>query len=279
MDLSYYRDGTPRGAAGCVRDAAALCASDCFVVTDGTAIPTVDLHKLLEAHRGSGAAATAVVHGERAGSGSPTPGGVYVFERRVLEHVAENGFQDIKENLIPRLHRAGEQVMAFEDPGFCPHVLNAQTYLAVNQWMIQRLAAAAADGDAPPIHPLARVERGARLVGPVLLGAGARVRAGATLVGPTSIGADSTVEADALVACSAVWSRCSVGAGAIVHGSVIGHETAIPPGSRLFNAVWPRLAVEQRPAVLLLDWGRPSKVVRVTAAPLAGSLETTCAIG
>lgn len=276
MDLSYYRDGTPRGAAGCVRDAVARSASDCFVVTDGSAIPTVDLHKLLEAHRGSGAAATAVVHLERSGSGSPTPGGIYVFERRVLEHVGENGFQDIKENLIPRLHRAGEPVLAFEDPGFCPHVLNAQTYLAVNQWMIQRLAADARDGDAPLVHPQARVERGARLVGPVMLGAGVRVRDGATLVGPTSIGADSTVEADALVACSAIWSGCSIGAAALVHGSVIGHEAVVAPGSRLFNVVRPRLAAAQRPAVLLLDWGRPSQ--RVTAPPLVGAVHTSCAI-
>jgi len=40
------------------------------------------------------------------------PAGVYVFERRALEHVASTGFQDIKENLIPRLHRAGERAGA-----------------------------------------------------------------------------------------------------------------------------------------------------------------------
>jgi NDP-sugar pyrophosphorylase family protein len=33
MELGYYRDGTPRGAAGCVRDAGLLTGSETLVVT------------------------------------------------------------------------------------------------------------------------------------------------------------------------------------------------------------------------------------------------------
>src|SRR6185295_720200 len=78
LELRYYEDGTPRGAAGCVRDAGLPSASETFVVADGTAIPTVSLRELLASHRASGAAATAVVHRDRSRSGLPTPGGVYV---------------------------------------------------------------------------------------------------------------------------------------------------------------------------------------------------------
>jgi NDP-sugar pyrophosphorylase family protein len=234
MDLSYYQDGTPRGPAGCVRDAGVRAGSDTLVITGATAIPTVDFEHLLASHYASRAAATAVVHREPP-SAAPSPGGVYVFERRVLDHVAETGFQDIKENLIPKLHRAGERVVAYESGGYCPHVLNAQTYLAVNQWMLQRLADEGRGGVL--MHPTARVEPGALLVGPVQLGAGVRVETGATVVGPTSIGTDSSVGRNAVVARSVVWSRCGVGEGSMVHGCVVGNDAVIPPGTRLFNVV------------------------------------------
>jgi mannose-1-phosphate guanylyltransferase len=181
---------------------------------------------------------------------------VYVFERRVLDHIPEAGFQDIKENLIPRLHRAGERVVTHETDGFCPHVLNAQTYLAVNQWMVQRLAEKGRDnGDESLVHPSAWVEQGALLVGPVQVGARARVQAGATIVGPTSIGAESTVARNALVARSAVWRGCTVGEGSVVHGCVVGDGAVIPPAARLFNnVVGPSEPSEPSSLLAALGW-------------------------
>jgi mannose-1-phosphate guanylyltransferase len=264
MELSYYRDGTPRGAAGCVRDAGVRTGSETLVITDGTAIPTVDLAELLASHYASGAALTAVVHREPSPSAPPIPGGVYIFERWVLDRVPETGFQDIKESLIPKLHRAGERVVAHETNGFCPHVLNAQTYLAANQWVLERLAQEGRDrGVELLVHPSAWVERGARLVGPVQLGARAGVQAGATIVGPTTIGAESTVGRNALVARSAVWSGCTVGEGSVVHGSVLGDDAVALPGARLFNVVRPQEPTPPGPvSISLRGRGR-------TAAPHA----------
>ena len=242
MELSYYQDDTPRGAAGCVRDAGLSTDSETFVIADGSAIPTVGLAELLAAHRASGAPVTAVVHRNRSRSTPASPGGVYVFERRVLDLIPEHGFQDIKENLIPRLHRAGERVMAYESEGVCPRVLNAQTYLAVNQWVLERRVREEGEGEGL-IHPTAWVEPGARLVGPVQLGPRVRVQSGATIVGPTSIGAESTVGRNALVARSVVWSRCKVGEGSVVHSCVVGNDAVVPTSARLFNVVRP----EERP--------------------------------
>jgi NDP-sugar pyrophosphorylase family protein len=266
MELTYYHDGTPRGAAGCVRDAGVRTESETLVITDGTAVPTVDLAELLASHYASGAAVTAVVHREPSPAAPPSPGGVYVFERRVLDHIPEAGFQDIKENLIPRLHRAGERVVTHETDGFCPHVLNAQTYLAVNQWMVQRLAEKRrAQEDESLIHPSAWVEPGALLVGPVQVGARARVQAGATIVGPTSIGAESTVCRNALVARSAVWSGCMVGEGSVVHGCIVGDGAVVPPVARLFNnVVGPQEPPE--PSPLLAALGRRVNRARPTAS-------------
>jgi mannose-1-phosphate guanylyltransferase len=274
MDLGYYEDGTPRGAAGCVRDAGVALPSSTFVVTEGAAIPTVDLADLLASHRASRAAVTAVVHRDRAVCGAPTPGGVYVFERRVLDQIGEKGFQDIKENLIPRLHRAGEHVVAYQSDGFCPHVFSAQSYLAVNEWMLERLAGEGAGGERALRHPTARVEAGARLVGPVQLGAGACVEAGATVIGPTSVAAGCRVARHALVARTALWARSAVGEGAVVHGCVVAEDAVIPAAARLFNVVRPRPASAPGSGRAHLA-ASPSSVV----PPAAGLAPTSCTAG
>ena len=256
MELSYYQDGTPRGPAGCVRDAGLRTGSQTILVTDGTAIPTVDVADLLASHHASGAAVTALVHRDQALSGVASPGGIYVFERRALDHIGANGFQDIKENLIPRLHRAGERVVAHASEGFCPHVLNAQTYLAVNHWMLQRLAQRDEGRGGVLLHPSASVDPAARLVGPVLLGAGVRVEAGATLVGPISIGGGSVVGPRALVARSVLWNRCVVGQGSVVHGCVVGNDAVVPPATRLFNVVYPQQQAHPGPHARSLGGAR-----------------------
>jgi mannose-1-phosphate guanylyltransferase len=236
LALSYYRDRTPRGAAGCVRDAGLLAGTRTLVVADATAIPTLDLRDVLASHRASSAAVTVVVHRDGSPSAPPAPAGIYVFDRRVLEQVSASGFQDIKENLIPRLHRAGERVLAHEAPSFCPHVFDAQTYLEVNEWMVERAARDARPGR-PLVHPAAIIERGARLVGPVQIGPDTCIRSGATVVGPTSIGEGSEVGPHAVVARSVLWDRSVVGEGALVHGCVVGRDGEVPAGATRLHAV------------------------------------------
>ncbi len=72
MDLDYYEDWTPRGPAGCARDAARDVPAGRYVVVDGTIIPQVDLAGMLACHRQSAAAVTVAVDGPagRSTSGS-----------------------------------------------------------------------------------------------------------------------------------------------------------------------------------------------------------------
>ena len=138
MGLDYLEDWSPRGPAGCVGDAGARTDADTFVVADGTAVPVVDIQELLEAHRASEAAITVVVGADSAGRLRPT--GVYVFDRWAFHFIPEEGFQDIKEKLIPRLYAAGENVSTQMAHAVAPRVVNADTYLALNQWAIERAA-------------------------------------------------------------------------------------------------------------------------------------------
>ena len=252
MTYSYREDPMPRGAAGCVRDAADGEACDAYVVTDGTAVPTgVDLPELLERHWASGAEATVVVYSEPGRGGTPgtvVPVGIYVVNRAALECIPPRGFFDIKEHLIPKLYRAGARVLAHRITRVVPRVLNAQTYLAVNGMAIESLVA----GNTIPgeyyrrgealIHAGASVAADATLIGPVIIGQGADIRSRAVVLGPTSIGCDVVINDGALVSRSAVWRRSAILAGATVDLCIVGDGAVIqasgsgPSGRRRPNS-------------------------------------------
>jgi NDP-sugar pyrophosphorylase family protein len=246
MEIDFREDWMPRGAAGCVRDAALQTDARTFVVVDGTTIPRVDLQGLLETHLAGGAALTVVAHQHpehAAGASALTPGGIYVFDRRALDYVPAKGFQDIKERLIPRLHAARERVVIHTGYGCCPRVFDTETYLAVNQWMTTRVIA---EQKAPEeyelldealVHRSVRLGSGVRLIGPLVLGPGVTVGAGATLVGPATVGPECVVGENSLVSRSVLWSRCRVGRDSSLDRCVVADRAVIRRGVRLYRTL------------------------------------------
>ncbi len=236
--LTLAEDRAPRGPAGCVRDAVVATDAETVLVVDGTIVPTADLVAVLECHNSAEAVATVLVHpepGQPAESGRYLPGGVYVFARSAIERVSPRGFHDIKEGLLPRLYRAGERTAAFVAPEVSPRPLDGPSYLALNDWVIERSAGLPRpDGYAyragALCHETARISPQVVFLGPVVVGPRAQVMAGATVVGPTSIGADSTIAAGALVSRSAVWKRCTIGADAVADRSILPNACEVPPG-------------------------------------------------
>jgi mannose-1-phosphate guanylyltransferase len=246
MTLSYHEDPMPRGAAGALRDAAAASDADVFVVADGTAIPNVELRDLLLAHHTSGAAVTLVVYREPGRNGSPcsqVPTGIYVFNRRALDVVPDRGFYDVKENLIPQLYRSGERVIAYPTETASPRVLDASSYLAVNEWMVEQLVATGARPEGYVksgtclFHRDATIADDAVFVGPVLVGAGARVMSAAVIVGPTSIVREVTLALGVLVSLSAFWRPSPIHDRAVVDRCILGDYTVVDPHSQAFKAV------------------------------------------
>jgi mannose-1-phosphate guanylyltransferase len=241
LRLDYLEDWSPRGAAGCVRDAGMKTDADTFVVADGTAVPVVDLAGLLADHQTSRAAITVVVGADA--TGRLRPSGVYVFDRRAFAHIPEDGFQDIKEKLIPRLYAAGESVSTHMAVGVAPRVVNADTYLALNQWVVERTSRCRESPDGfrshgeTVLHDSASVDPTARLLGPVLLGSGVSVQEGATLVGPVSIGPGTTVGRDAVVSRSVLWSECVVGNRSFVDRSMLADRAFVEPGGTVISAM------------------------------------------
>lgn len=240
MRVTYHQDPMPRGAAGSARDAALATAAETFIVSDGSSIPTVDLSDVLASHRASGACVTVIVHSEsrrNRGGDLHAPSGIYLFERRAFDFVPSAGFCDIKEKLIPALRTAGERVVPYYATVPTPRVMDAASYRAANEWMIERLAS----NEEPPagyarngqalVHHHAFVAADARLIGPVIIGPGAKVMSGAVIVGPTSIGRDATIASGGMVSRSAIWRRSTIGEHAIADQCILADDGAIDPGA------------------------------------------------
>ena len=236
MSISYCTDASPRGPAGCVRDAAALtrdgalAAGDTFVVVDGTLIPSVDLGELLLAHWNADAAATVVTEIERrrnrlTGSAPDMPGGIYVFDARALRSISPVGYRDIKEGLLEHLYHAGERVIVHRVSGISPHVLDYRSYLSVNRWVLERTVAQGLTGyrrlGGALCHDSACVHDDASLVGPVLVGPDATIDGDAVVIGPTTVGAHSRIARGAVVSRSIVWDQCRIGENSVVDAAVL----------------------------------------------------------
>jgi mannose-1-phosphate guanylyltransferase len=260
--LDYYQDVMPRGPAGCVRDVAFQSGRRILVVVEGTAFPRIDLPQLLRVHAATAAALTVVVSGPSGANGgfedALQPVGVYIFSPEAIEHIPATGYQDIKEMLIPRLYERGARVLPHVVAGgSAPRVMEAASYMAVNEWALQRAVfdqmpwdGYARRADAL-VHRTATISPFAQLIGTVLLGPGSAVDTEAIIAGPTTLGAGSIVGAKAVISRSAIWNRCVVGAGAVIDHCVIPDEAEIRAGSVLRDTVWmalrrPRSAVSER---------------------------------
>jgi NDP-sugar pyrophosphorylase family protein len=239
--IGYYEDVHPRGAAGCVKDAAASAKADTFVITDGASVPTADLAAVLAHHRNTQAAVTIVVYQRRLEGTNrfyAHPTGTYILQRDVLDAVPSGSFQDIKENLIPKLYAAGRRIEVFVAPEVSPRVFDATSYLALNQWMINRMWAASItpgnpEGQLLLAHPTAVVGDDALIIGPVVLGPEVRIDSRAIIVGPSAVGSGGTIGPRAVLARSVTWEGCSIREQAVVDQCLLADGVDVEAAARL----------------------------------------------
>jgi NDP-sugar pyrophosphorylase family protein len=231
--LTFFEDTLPRGAAGCVADVASKLGRGRFLVLQTNILWDARLAQILRRHLHSKADLTVVVTPDSTDA-SLRPAGIYIFEPCVFDFIQPSSYQDIKEQLIPSMIKAGRCVKALVLPEGPVAWRDATTYLAVLGRALacpQRfgLPVASMREVAPSIYvaPDAQVSSSARIVGPVAILSGACIEADAVLIGPAVVGPDSRVGRSALVSESILWSAATIENGSYVTGSVIGHGAVV----------------------------------------------------
>jgi NDP-sugar pyrophosphorylase family protein len=112
-------DRLPLGTAGCLKACESRIGSDTFFVAGGAVWLDDAPQWMLERHRSSGNDLTVFCTHDPGWSGASTQNhlrsaGIYCCKKSVLGHVRNTGFQDLKEQLVPALQRAGLRVGAVQ---------------------------------------------------------------------------------------------------------------------------------------------------------------------
>jgi|GEM_PF-975701 len=219
---------TYRGPAGVVRD---VCLSsdgadeDVFFIADAGRMLACDLALLWTAHVHEGADVTVV----REASGAPS--GLYLANRRSLAEIQRDGFQDIKEQWLPKVMKKGMQVRVytFKPPAGTVAMRTREDVLSIAQRLFRESQPAGEEvaGRLATAHDEAIrwCDVGVRL-GPD------NKRAGLVIIESEAAVSDEAVLVDTIVMPGAIVER-----GAIVARSLVCPKGRVEAGARVVDAI------------------------------------------
>ncbi len=241
-NLHFSEDRFPRGPAGCLKDLQLWLGHEDFVVIQGTGMYAFSLQAMHQQHVKTKAAITVAAMPSNVADdkGGLEPAGVFLMSPCVLDHIQTVGYQDIKEQLLPKLRTAGQRVICHEIDGTVKLIHGPEHYLqALPEAIAQAGAAQAAPVDNAAanamveqqpglfVHAAAKVSPSVRCAGNVWIEAGAVIDENAVIVGPVVIGANVRVGRDVLLSRAVIMEECMISDGAEVVDSVVAPNTRV----------------------------------------------------
>jgi NDP-sugar pyrophosphorylase family protein len=265
IKLRYVVEPTPLGTAGAVRYAA-QGVRDTLVVFNGDVLTQVDLRGLIDFHRSRRARATIVltpvdnptayglVEIDEASNirrflEKPKPeeitcdtinAGIYVLEPDTFDRIPPDVAWSIERSFFPSFIERGETFLASIYRDYWIDIGTPEKYMQVHRDIMDGRYSMPPFNGQPGmawVSPTARVEKGARLEGPLFVDAGCVVKAGARLGPYTVLGKNCQVEEDANVSGPIVWAASHIGREADVVNAIIGRSCRIGRNARLTGGV------------------------------------------
>ena len=226
QDLHYSEDPLPRGPAGCLRDLQEWIGEETFVAIQGTAHYDFDLRAMLDEHRRTGAAITV---GARRCSDDPSllePVGVYLVEPKTLSLIQPVGFQDFKEQFLPKVIAAGMTIRSHVIQGTATLIHSPTHYLDAIGDAIRRAAQHLPGGYAERspgvvVHNSAKIHPSARITGPVWIAENVVIDEHSVLAGPVLLAPHACVKGHALLHHAVVLQKATVGVAAELVGTIL----------------------------------------------------------
>ena len=278
IKLRYVVEPTPLGTAGGVKYAA-RGVRDTIVVFNGDVLTSVDLAGLIGLHRSRGARATIVLtpidnptaYGlvetdaksnilrflEKPKADEITcntiNAGIYVLEPDTFDRIPDDVAWSIERSFFPSFIERGETFLASIYRDYWIDIGTPEKYMQVHRdIMDSRYVMPPFNGDLGLawVAPTARIDRTARLEGPLFIDDGCVVNAGARIGPYTVLGRDCLVGEQADISGTIVWAETrigrdahivdtivgrsgEIGRNAAIRGGVLGNHTSIAEYSRL----------------------------------------------
>lgn len=255
LEVRFSRERRILGTGGGPRKVRRLLGTEPVLLVNGDVLFDFDLSRLVRRHRAAGALATLALRPNpdprrygpvvcgRDGWIRSVPGlrrargrlysftGVHVIDPRILDRLPA-GRSDSVRDLYARLLAEGEAVQGVPARGAWYDLGSPALYLASHEALLRSRF----DGvGSPLVHPVARVDATARVVGSV-------------------VGAGCVVEAGARVRGSVLWEDVVVSRGARLDRAVLTSGVRLPEGARVADAVvLPGGAGGRRPRVVPME--------------------------
>jgi exosortase len=230
MELKFLDEQLPAGTAGCLRDAAAGDGDSLFVVCCAAIVSLPDINFLVREHQNSGREFTVALETVfEDGQHNNVPADIYVCDHKILEYIPKDGYYDIKESLIPGLLAEGKTVNTVVLPESTGSFRNRAGYLAAVGNYLHKSAeknigfhCRKLDGSRNLWQAgNARIDKSARLYGPVVMMDGAWVGENSIVFGPAVIGPGVTVGPNSYIENSVFWDNSSVGQNCTVRNCLV----------------------------------------------------------
>jgi mannose-1-phosphate guanylyltransferase len=259
VKLHYSYEPELLGSAGGVKKVESFFGDEPFVVIGCDEVTDMPLDRVIEFHRDRSAIATiglvacdevdqygVVVLDERGKivgfQEKPAKGtersklantGVYIFSPAIFEHIPAEKFYDFGNQVFPSLQAAGEPFYGFDAQGaYWADVGTPREYRRASYDVVRgviRIPQTTPNG----IDPSASIADGARIDGPIRIGAGVVVASDVSIVGPSILDDGVRVDSGARLERAICWEKSRIGAGAELRDTVVGINYAVEPQSIL----------------------------------------------
>jgi mannose-1-phosphate guanylyltransferase / phosphomannomutase len=264
--MRYATDESPLGTAGSVRNAAAEL-DDTFLVISGDVLTDIDLSRVVNEHRESGATASialkrvenplefGIVITRPDGSierflEKPTWGqvfsdtintGIYVLEPEVFEFIPEGEVVDFAEDVFPAVLDKGLTLHGHVAEGYWEDIGTTDAYLSAHTDVLNgsvkldisgfELRKGVWLGEGAEVDPDADVQ------GPAVIGDNCRIEAGAKVTEYSVLGTDVVVKSDATIERAVCHDHVYIGRNVRLRGCVVGRSSDLRSHARLEEGV------------------------------------------
>ena len=275
LSIDYVHESEPLGTGGGIRNAASRLRGrpdDAVVVLNGDVLSAHDVPAQVDLHRKKEAAVTlhlvevddpsryGCVPTDATGrvtaflEKTPNPvtnrinAGCYIFRRSVIDQIPAGQVVSVERETFPGLIRAGAVVMGYAESAYWLDVGTPEAFVRGScDLVLGPMPSTAVPGPCGESLLLAdaTVAVGARLSGGTVAGAGSAVGAG-TVVHGSVIFDEATIGAGAVVTGSIVGRGATIADGVVLDGAVIGDGASVGSGNELARGirVWPGVRLE-----------------------------------
>jgi len=163
--------------------------------------------------------------------------GTYVIEPEVLRRIPPGTKFSFERELFPDLLARGEPVYAYLSDAYWIGMGTPENYLKLNRDLIEDKSTQYQHNKAKSVGKGSKVHPEAQISGAMLIDRDCTIEKGAKIVGPAVIGAGTSIGEGALVENAIIWQDVSIGREAIIKSSIIANSCRLEDGCRIENAV------------------------------------------